>query len=86
MPTIISNTDLKRNYNGVSEMCREYSEPVFVTKNGIGDLAVMSIETYELLSGKLQLYFSTEEGLKQAKQGKVKPMRESIKSIRTKIE
>jgi prevent-host-death family protein len=86
MPTIISNTDLKRNYNEVSQLCREYSEPVFVTKNGIGDLAVMSIETYELLSGRLQLYFSIEEGFKQVKQGKIKPMKESLKSIRTKIE
>ena len=86
MATIISNTNLKSNYNKISKLCHEYQEPVFVTKNGIGDLAVMSIETYELLSGKLQLYFSIEEGLKQVKQGKIKPMKETIKSIRTKIE
>ena len=42
-------------------------------------------ETAKLLSEKLQLYSSIEEGLKQVKQGKVKPLKETIKSIRTKI-
>ena len=85
MPTIISNADFKNSYNAVSELCHKYLEPVFVTKNGIGDLAVMSIETYESLSGRLQLYSSIEEGLNQVKQGKIKPMKESIQSIRTMI-
>jgi len=40
----------------------------------------------ELLLGKLQLYSLIEEGLNQTEQGKVKPMKETIKSIRTKIE
>ena len=60
-------------------------EPVFITRNGTGDLAVMSIETYELLLGKLQLYSLAEEGLNQVELGKVKPMKESIKNIRAKI-
>jgi len=85
MPTIISNTDFQSSYNKVSDLCHQYPEPVFVTKNGNGDLAVMSIETYELLSGKLQLYTAIEEGLNQVKQGKIKPMKESINSIRTTI-
>ena len=85
MPSIRSYTDLGNNYHEISEICHEYSEPVFITKNGVGDLAVMSIEAYELLLGKLQLYSFIEEGLKQAKQGNVKPMKESIKSLRTKI-
>ncbi|MCL1865273.1 MAG: hypothetical protein FWF73_05620 [Spirochaetes bacterium] len=45
----------------------------------------MSIETYEMLSGKLELYSLIDEGLNQIKQGKIKPMRESIKSIRAQI-
>ena len=51
-------------------------------------LAVKSnteLRNNELLLGKLQLYSLIEEGLNQAEQGKVKPMKESIKSIRTKI-
>ena len=71
MPTIRSNADLSNNYNEISELCHEYSEPVFITKNGTGDLAVMSIEAYELLTGKLELYSLINEGVEQAKDGKM---------------
>jgi len=85
MPTIRPSSDLRNSYNEISELCHEYSEPVFITKNGTGDLAVMSIETYELLAGKLELHNLIEQGLDQVKGGKVKPMRGAIKSIREKI-
>ena len=49
MPTIRPCADLRNSYNEISEFCHEYSEPVFITKNGKGDLAVMSIEVYEQL-------------------------------------
>jgi PHD/YefM family antitoxin component YafN of YafNO toxin-antitoxin module len=86
MPTIRPSADLRNNYNEISQLCHEYSEPVFITKNGTGDLAVMSIETYELLTGKLELYSLINEGLEHVKQGKTKPMKETIKSIRSKIQ
>ena len=85
MPAIRPSADLRNNYNEISDFCHEYTEPVFITKNGKGDLVVMSMETYELLSGKLELYSSIETGLKQVKQGKIKPMKESIKAIRQKM-
>lgn len=46
MPQIIPIRDL-RNTNELSERCHEKQEPIFVTKNGYGDLVVMSIETYD---------------------------------------
>ena len=46
MPQIRPITDL-RNTNEISELCHTHAEPVFITKNGYGDLVVMSIETYE---------------------------------------
>ena len=46
MPQIRPITDL-RNTNEISEICHAKREPVFITKNGYGDLVVMSIETYE---------------------------------------
>jgi prevent-host-death family protein len=55
MPHIKSSTDLRNNYNEISRFCHESREPVFITKNGQGDLAVMSIETYEILNGKLEI-------------------------------
>jgi len=85
MPTIRPSADLRNNYNEISELCHEYLEPVFITKNGTGDLAVMSIETYELLAGKIELYNFIEQGLDHVKNGKIKPMKNSIKSIREEI-
>lgn len=46
MPQIRPITDL-RNTNEISEICHANNEPVFITKNGYGDLVIMSIETYE---------------------------------------
>jgi prevent-host-death family protein len=85
MPTIRPSADLRNKYNEISELCHKYSEPVFITKNGTGDLAVMSIETYEFLAGKMELYKLIDEGLAQVKEGRVKPMKGTIKSIREKI-
>ena len=85
MPTIRPSADLRNNYNEISDFCHTYLEPVFITKNGKGDLAVMSMETYELLSGKLELYSLIGTGLEQVKQGKIKSMKDSLKSIRQMI-
>jgi prevent-host-death family protein len=85
MPTIRPSADLRNNYNEISELCHEYPEPIFITKNGTGDLAVMSIEAYELLQGKLELYSRINDGLDQVKNGKTKPMKESLKNIRERI-
>jgi prevent-host-death family protein len=84
MPIIRPSADLRNKYNEISELCHEYQEPVFITKNGTGDLAVMSIEAYEALRGKLELYSLVDEGLEQAMRGKTKPMKESMKTIREK--
>lgn len=46
MPQIRPITDL-RNTTEISDLCHARKEPVFITKNGYGDLVVMSIETYE---------------------------------------
>ena len=37
---------IRQNYNEIAEMCRKTAEPIFLTKNGEGDLVVMDIETY----------------------------------------
>lgn len=46
MPQIRPITDL-RNTNEISELCHAKKEPIFITKNGYGDLVVMSMEAYE---------------------------------------
>ena len=50
MPRIIPIKDM-RNTSEVSRLCHERKEPVFVTKQGYGDLVVMSMETYNQLIG-----------------------------------
>ena len=85
MPTIRPSADLRNNYSEISELCHEYQEPVFITKNGTGDLAVMSIETYELLAGKHELCNLIEQGFDQVESGNVKPMKQVIKTIREKV-
>lgn len=82
MPTIKSSAELRNNYNDISTFCHEYSEPVFITKNGKGDLAVMSIETYERLVGRLELYSLLREGLTDVQNGDTEPLSDAVSSIR----
>jgi len=82
MPSIRPNADLRDNYNEISAFCHENPEPVFITKNGKGDLAVMSIEAYEMLNGKLELYRAIERGLDDERNGRMIPFTEAIEDIR----
>ena len=45
-PIIKSSSELRKNYNSVAEICRTRKVPVFLTKNGEGDMVLMDIETY----------------------------------------
>lgn len=46
---------IRQNYNEIADMCRKTEEPVFLTKNGEGDLVVMDIETYNRREKMLKL-------------------------------
>ena len=81
MPQIRPITDL-RNTSEISDACHARREPVFITKNGYGDLVVMSIETYEALSGKLELYHLLDEGRSAVKAGKKRPFQDVMKDIK----
>lgn len=83
MPTIRSSADLRNSYNEISTFCHNYSEPVFITKNGKGDLAVMSIEAYENLVGKFEIYGLIQEGLTDIAEGKTRPFSEAMSDIRS---
>lgn len=76
MPTIRPSSDLRNKYHEISEFCHKYAEPVYITKNGQGDLAVMSIETYEKLIGKFELYKLLDEGVAAGIEGRVLPAEE----------
>ena len=46
MPQIVPIRDLKNTAN-ISALCHESDEPIFITKNGYGDMVIMSMETFE---------------------------------------
>ena len=66
MPKIRSSADLRNNYNDISTF----------TKNGKGDLAVMSIETYEALTSRFELYVKLQEGLDDVAAGRTRPWKD----------
>jgi len=68
MPQIRPIKDL-RNTTEISDLCHKTKEPVFITKNGYGDLVVMSIDTYEKSLAKLELYQKLNEAEMEVKNG-----------------
>ena len=81
MPQIIPIRDLK-NTSEISQLCHSTDSPVFITKNGYGDMVIMSMEAYEKalylqnISEKLAL------AEKQIKEGKVTEASLSLKNLR----
>ena len=60
MPQIIPIRDLK-NTSDISDLCHTSEEPIFITKNGYGDMVIMSMETYENSMWKSSLYRELEQ-------------------------
>jgi prevent-host-death family protein len=60
MPTIRPISDLRNNFTSISETVHSENEPVFLTKNGVGDMVVMSLSYYEQQMAKLELYQKLE--------------------------
>ena len=82
VPTIRSSADLRNGYNDISNFCHTHGETVFITRNGKGDLAVMSIEAYEQLMGRYELYSKLREGLDDAVRGSTRPAADVLAEIR----
>ena len=81
MPKIIPIKDLK-NTSDISEMCHRTDEPIYVTKNGYGDMVIMSMESYESQMKRIKMYEDIEVSEAQIKEGKVKDARKSLSSMR----
>lgn len=87
MPTIISSTKLRNEYNAVSEECHATGRPVFVTRNGNGDLAVMSMEAYERLASDAasNLLALLEQGHADAEAGRTRSATDVIADLRERL-
>lgn len=59
MPQIIPIKDLK-NTSEISEMCHKTDEPIYITKNGYGDMVIMSMEVFENTMSRLSMYQDIE--------------------------
>jgi prevent-host-death family protein len=61
MATIRPISDLRNKAHEISRICHETGEPVYITKNGEGDLVVMSLAAYEREQARLELYRALDE-------------------------
>ena len=56
MPSIRPISDLRNSANEISDFCRQSREPVYITRNGTGDMVVLNIEEYERQMALIDLY------------------------------
>ena len=83
MPQIIPIRDLKKT-SELSQMCKNTREPVFITKNGYGDMVIMSMETYEKSMYLNDVYQKMAQAEKSVQNGEVMDAFESLRLTREK--
>jgi len=83
MPQIIPIRDLK-NTSEISQKCHTSDEPIFITKNGYGDMVIMSMKLYEEKMFMLDVYSKLIAAEEQLAEGKVLDGDDSLKRIREK--
>lgn len=66
MQSIRPISDLRNKFAEISRDVHESGEPVFLTKNGVGDMVVMSMETYEALEFDSRVYAKLQEAEREA--------------------
>lgn len=85
MPQIVPIRDLK-NTSKISDMCHATNEPIFITKNGYGDMVIMSMEVYEKTVYINSVYDKLEKAEESVANGNVTDAMESVKRIREKYD
>lgn len=83
MPQIIPIKELK-NTSEISDLCHKTTEPIYVTKNGYGDMVIMSMEIYEKIMHQIKMYQDIEISEKQIAESKVKDAQNSLTEMRKK--
>ena len=83
MPQIIPIKDLK-NTSEISDMCHKTEEPIYVTKNGYGDMVIMSMKMYEEKMFMLDVYSKLAASEEQLAAGQLLDSEDSLKRLRTK--
>lgn len=80
MPHIIPIRDLK-DTAAISQMCNESTEPIYITKNGYGDMVIMSMKTYEENMKKLEIYQKLAEAEKAIEEGQVLSLDDCLEQL-----
>lgn len=83
MPRIIPIRDLK-DTSAISQMCSESSDPIYITKNGYGDMVIMSMKAYEEKLWLLDAYTKLAEAGEDLKIGKTMDARSALNDLRAK--
>ena len=73
-----------RDTNKISDLCNATNEPIFITKNGYGDMVIMSIKTYEEKLERIEMYEAILEGLLNVEEGKTVQGPKAIMELKTK--
>lgn len=77
MPQIIPIKDMK-NTSEISDMCHRADGPIYITKNGYGDMVIMSMEVYENTMRQLSMYRDIEISEKQIENGQIREARAAL--------
>ena len=56
MPSIRPISELRNSANEISDFCRQTREPVYITRNGTGDMVILSMEEFERQQALIDLY------------------------------
>jgi prevent-host-death family protein len=86
MPVIKPISDLRNKANQISELAHQLNEPIFITKNGEGDMVVMSMVQYGQLQLKLELFSKLAVAQAQKASGdKGRTLQQVMKDIRKRL-
>ena len=80
-------SDLRNNFADISKTVHETAQPVFLTKNGYGDMVVLSMEAYENLQFNSEVYFKLQEAEREAELSDIRySPKDVLKAMRDAIE
>ena len=80
-------SDLRNNFADISKTVHETAQPVFLTKNGYGDMVVLSMEAYENLQFDSEVYFKLQEAEREAELSDIRYLsKDVLKAMRDAIE
>ena len=82
MMNIKPSAAIRKNYNQISDLCRQTGEPVYLTKNGEGDLVVMDVESFARRESLLKLKEKLLQSEHDIQKGRIYSVEETVAAMR----